>query len=202
MDKYGFISVVFLVTCVVSASNANNSSVERIQQNQSPVGPTDLLVKIENNNNHKIVVNNQEDPNDCSRYVGHELKTKMRWLETAALKKNLINFGPQKRILYIKSLDCYEVVELADRLGQEGRTELCRNINENEAREFFDVFDKSIASIDLNFTGKFFIGCAMTCVCVGVAVGAMSTADATQKMENTHRALLLRQLKMIRERAQ
>jgi len=172
------ISIFLLVshTLAIATESALISTAQTMSKDQSlETDQRDLLLKIENNNNHKIVVNNQEDPNDCSRYQGTELKTKMRWLETATLKKNLINFGPQKRTLYAQSLHDHEIQELLGRLDGQDRKELQESIPDGGGKEFLATLENRVAPVPLSFIQKASLGIFITCI---IVVGALTNLSA------------------------
>jgi hypothetical protein len=82
-------------------------------------------VAVHNNNNHSIkqvitvAVDNNEDLDDCRRYVGDELKNHLFSLSPEALAKNLVSFPDNKLRVFRSSLCCCESSALiATRLNQ------------------------------------------------------------------------------------
>lgn len=111
------------------------------------VDPECLTLEIvnNNNNNHKIEVRNEQDPYDCSKYVGDELKLRMRYLSKEHFKANLINFSPRTRQAYRDSLTINEAVAVLAELNADDRAELQQALGK-EHETFIPVLESKIAA--------------------------------------------------------
>jgi hypothetical protein len=112
-----------------------------LQKDQMKV---ELINNNHNHNNHKIEVHNEEDPYDCKRYVGDELKKRMNYLPKPMLIKNLITFSERTRTAYEQSLLPCEAQKLLGELNATDRSQLIQAVGD-QGRQFIGALESKVA---------------------------------------------------------
>jgi len=103
-------------TTETSPANSSDSSEESDDNDGDK-----LAVKIVNHNNHKITVNNQDDPDDCTKCVGERLKECMLHVAPGKLVSNIIGISCAAREELRRSLSPAQAERILARLDEQSQ---------------------------------------------------------------------------------
>ena len=114
-----------------ATADANSHKAETPKKYETKTRP--VVIQNEVNN---TVYNERQDPCDCTKLYGKELKDCMAYLENKDFKRNFCKLNPRARLKYIMSLTPDEYYEFSRQLNEESWAE-CRNNEHPVDQEHF-----------------------------------------------------------------